>query len=161
MIVVCDTSPITNLAAIGQLTLLRELFGEIYVPKEVRSELNAYGMHWPGAEEIDQATWVCICEVENAPLFLALQRDLDPGEAASIAVALSMNATLILLDEMDGRRAAQRMGLSVLGTLGVLLSAKSKKLIANVRPLLDALRSDAGFYIGSVLYNEVLRLAQE
>ena len=161
MIVVCDTSPITNLAAIGQFTLLRELFGEIYIPEEVCNELNAYGRRWPGAEDVDHATWVHICKVENAPLLLALQRDLDAGEAASIAIALTIDAELVLLDEMDGRRAAQRMGLQVLGTLGILVSAKSKHLIANLRPLLDALRDKAGFYLGNALYDEVLRLAQE
>lgn len=56
MIVVSDTSPITNLAAIGQFNLRHELFSEVYIPQQVRDELNAFGTRWPGADEVDQAS---------------------------------------------------------------------------------------------------------
>ncbi len=161
MIVVSDTSPLTNLAAIGQFNLLHSLFGEVYIARQVHDELTALGHRWPGADEVDQADWVHICEVTNIALFQALQRDLDAGEAASIAIALELKANLILLDEMDGRRAAQRLGLEIVGTLGVLLSAKSRSLIPQLQPLIDALRRDAGFYISDTLYDEIMRLAKE
>lgn len=60
-----------------------------------------------------------------------------------------------------GRHAAQRMGLKVTGTLGILIAAKDRGLLASVRPLLDALRADAGFWIGESLYNAVVVAAKE
>jgi len=92
---------------------------------------------------------------------VALQRDLDRGEAESIALALDRNADLLLLDEKEGRRAAQRLGLHVVGVLGVLLEAKRKGLVATIRPHLDALRQTAGFYLSETLYLHALELAAE
>jgi hypothetical protein len=68
---------------------------------------------------------------------------------------------LIVLDERLGRRAAQRLGLTVTGTLGVLIAAKDRGLLTSVRPVLDALRANAGFWIGDDLYNAVLVAANE
>jgi hypothetical protein len=161
VIVISDTSPITNLSAIGKFDLLNRLFGEVYIPSQVRDELNSYGGRWPGAGEIEQAEWVHVGEIANLTLFQTLQRDLDAGEAASIVLALELNADVILMDEREGRRAAARVGIEAVGVLGILLAAKSQKHILRVRPLLDALKQDAGFYIDDGLYKEVIRLAQE
>ena len=91
----------------------------------------------------------------------ALRLELDAGEAEAIALAVESNANLILLDERLGRRAAHRLGLTVVGTLGVLIAAKDRGLLAAVRPVLDALRADAGFWITDELYNAVLKAANE
>jgi uncharacterized protein len=85
---------------------------------------------------------------------------LDRGEAEGIALALELEAELILLDEHEGRRTADRLGLSVVGIPGVLLEAKAKGLIDTIRPLLDALRM-AGFYLSEPLYQRVLAIADE
>ena len=94
--------------------------------------------------------------MRNRPLVDALALDLDAGEAEAIALAVECQADLILLDERLGRQAAQRMGLTVAGTLGVVIAAKDRGILTAVRPLLDALRADAGFWIGDVLYNAAL-----
>jgi uncharacterized protein len=77
MIVVSNTSPLTNLAAIGQFDLLRRLFGEIEIPEGVWSELNANGKRWPGSLEVATATWIKRHMIKNQPLVTALRRDLD------------------------------------------------------------------------------------
>jgi hypothetical protein len=86
---------------------------------------------------------------------------LDLGEAESIVLALEQNADLILLDEKEGRRAAQRQGLRVLGVVGVLLAAKESHHIQQISPLLDALRQTAGFYLRDDLYDAILHQAGE
>lgn len=161
MIVVSDTSPITNLSAIGCFDLLHALFGEIHLPRQVVDELSAFGQRWPGADEVENADWVHIHEVDNPALLQALLRDLDAGEAAGIVLALNLNADLILIDERDGRHAAERLGLNVVGTVGLLIQGKASGFLMEVRPKLDALREAAGFYLSDSLYHEVLRLAQE
>lgn len=83
------------------------------------------------------------------------------GTLCRIALALELRADVALLDERDGRRLAQRLGLRVLGVVGVLLEAKTQGAIAHVRLYLDGLRSAAGFYVDDALYAEALRLAGE
>jgi hypothetical protein len=161
MIVVSDTSPLTNLAAIGHFDLLRQLYHEVHIPEGVWAELTAQGKRWPGAVEVMQADWVQQHRPKNQPLVIALQRDLDQGEAEGIALALELEADFLLMDEQEGRRAAERFGLKTVGVVGILLEAKARGYLDTIRPSLDALRQTAGFYLGEALYQEVLELAGE
>lgn len=161
MIVVCNTSPLTNLAAIGQFDLLRQLYVELRIARGVWEELNAGGKRWPGCDNVASADWIQQRAVKNQPLITVLQRDLDRGEAESIALALELGADLVLLDEREGRRAAKRLGLRVVGVVGILLEAKACGAVERVRPHLDALRQAAGFYLDESLYRSALALAGE
>ena len=161
MIVASNTSPLTNLAAIGQFDVLHGLYGRLYITPAVWEELNAGGKRWPGGDEVVAADWVESHSVQNQALVTALRRDLDRGEAETIALALELKADLVLLDEKEGRHAARRLGLQVVGTVGILLEAKARGLIGVVRPHLDALRRMAGFYLASSVYRYALTLANE
>jgi predicted nucleic acid-binding protein len=161
MIVVSNTSPLTNLAAIGQFDLLHLLYGQVYMARGVWEELNAEGKRWPGCEEVANADWIERQTVKNQALVTALRRDLDRGEAETIALALELEADLVLLDEKEGRHAARRLGVRVLGVVGVLLEAKANSAVDAVRPHLDALRQTAGFYLSDSVYRRVLALAEE
>ncbi len=161
MIVVCNTSPLTNLAAIGRFELLRDLDREVHVADGVWHELNAGGQPHPGSEEVANAQWVRRHTVQGRELVTALLRDLDQGEAETIALALEIGADLVLIDEREGRRHGQRHGLRTLGVVGMLIEAKAGGLIARVRPELVALRESAGFYLTEAVLREGLRLAGE
>lgn len=161
MIVVSNTSPLTNLAAIGRFELLRLLFQRLTIAEAVRDELNARGARWPGAAEVDAAGWIERAIPTNRPLVEALRRDLDQGEAETIALAVERGAGLVILDERDGRHAAQQLGLRVVGVVGVLIQAKRTGHLAAIRPELDALRSRAGFYLGEGVYRQALSSAGE
>ena len=161
MIVVSNTSPLTNLAAIGQFGLLYQLFGELHIADGVWYELNAGNCTWPGSAEVANASWIHRHEPSDQALIIALEGDLDRGEAETIALALELVSDVVLIDELEGRHAAQRQGLRVLGTLGVLLDAKAAGYLPAVRPQLEALHGRAGFYLSQPLYAHVLRLANE
>ena len=162
MIVVSNTSPLTNLAAIGQFELLRSLYTQVHIPIGVWNELNASAQKWPGCLEVmEAADWVSCLTVQNQDLVTTLRQDLDYGEAESIALGLELEADLILLDEKEGRRMAKRLGLKKVGVAGILLEAKVSGLIENVQPHLNALRQKAGFYLDEVLYQSILTLANE
>jgi uncharacterized protein len=160
-LVVSNTSPLTNLAAIGQFHLLESVFGRILIAEAVWQELYAGGQVWPGASEVAASAWIERESPTNRDLVQALRLDLDAGEAESIALALQRKAELILLDERDGRHRAQRLGLKPLGVLGVLLLAKRRRLLAQVEPSLTALRERAGFYLSDDLHMRVLQAASE
>jgi predicted nucleic acid-binding protein len=159
--IVSNTSPLTNLAAIGRLNLLHRLLGRVDIANAVWDELNANGRSWPGRDEVARASWILRQIPNNGALFRALQRDLDRGESESIALAVELGADLILLDEQDGRRLAQRHGLKPMGVVGVLLLGKQYGLLPAIRPELDALRTDAGFWLGDSVYRLALQKARE
>ncbi len=160
--VVSNTSPIINLAAIGELDLLRELYGTLTIPDAVYDEIVVRGRGQPGADEVQQFSWFVRQSVSNRALVVQLKGSgLDVGEAEAIVMAVEANAPLLLMDEKLGRAAAMRVGIRVIGLLGVLIEAKSRGHIAAVRPLLDALRAGPGFYIAPALYSQVLQQAGE
>ena len=161
MIVVSNTSPLTNLAAIGQFDLLFKLYGTLHVALGVRDELCFGERHWPGYDEVMNAMWIQHHQVSNDALVTALCRDLDRGEAESIALAVELQADLLLMDEQEGRRSAARFDLRTLGVVGVLIEAKAGGKIDLVRPHLDALRQVAGFYLGEAVYSFALEVAGE
>ncbi|WP_446009346.1 DUF3368 domain-containing protein [Candidatus Electrothrix sp.] len=92
---------------------------------------------------------------------MKLRRDLDQGESETIALAVELRADLVLLDEKEGRNVAAHFGLRPVGIIGVLLEAKKKGLTTELRPHLDALRNEAGFYLSDRLYLHALALAGE
>jgi len=161
MIVVSNTSPLTNLAAIGQFGLLQRLYSQVHIAEGVWGELSAEGGRWPGRNEVATAHWIERRPVQNRSLVTALERDLDRGEAETIALALELGADLVFLDEREGRRVAQRFGLRVVGVVGILLEAKANGVLDTVRPHLDDLRRNAGFYLNDALYAHALLLAGE
>lgn len=161
MIVVSDTSPINNLAAINQLDLLRQLYETVVIPEAVYRELIEPTFPVAGATEVQSTNWISICQVNNRTIVTALQNELDLGEAEAIALALELKAEQVLIDERRGRMIAARLNLKYTGILGILLEGKNKGFISQVKPLLDALRNQAGFWISESLYNHTLQLAGE
>lgn len=166
MIVVSDTSPITNLAAIDRLDLLHLLYGEIIIPVAVYNELTQPNINSivPGAREVQTLSWIKTQPVQNyqqVTQILTSQANIDRGEAEAIILALELNADLILIDERRGRMSASTYNLKVTGLLGILLQAKKQQAIANVKPLMDTLIQQANFRIRDELYQTILKLAGE
>lgn len=161
MIIVSNTSPLTNLAAIGLFDVLRTLYGVVNISTAVWDELTAGGERWPGANEVAASDWITQHPRLSSALVRTFRRTLDDGESESIALALELKADLILLDDLEAREAAEAVGLNVIGVLGVLLEARARGLIQTLRPSLDALRHEAGFYISQKVYKHVLELAGE
>ncbi|MBN3960968.1 DUF3368 domain-containing protein [Nostoc sp. NMS8] len=161
MIVVSDTSPINNLAAINHLHLLQQLYGTVLIPEAVYQELTDPNFPVAGATEVQTFTWIQTYPVQDRTLVEALSNELDIGEAEAIALALETKADQVLVDERRGRMVAARLNLGYTGILGILVEAKSQRLISAVKPLLDALINQAGFWVAEPLYKRVLQLVDE
>lgn len=161
MIVVTNSSPLLNLAAIGAAPLLPELFGRVAAPNMVREEIDSLRLRDHRFRSADIAAAADFSAVGDSSRVALLSLHLDPGEAEAIALALELRADLILLDERRATRAARQLGLKTLGLLGVLLLAKRKGLVKEARPLLDRLEKDAGFWIAKDLRQQVCRAADE
>jgi predicted nucleic acid-binding protein len=164
MIVISDTSPITNLAAIGQLDLLRLLYGSIIIPLAVYNELTQTTHANPGTEEVKTLSWIhtqTVQDVKKVTDVLNSESNIHIGEAEAIILAIELNAQLLLMDEKRGRMLANSYSLKVTGLLGVLLQAKAKQIIPTVKPLIEQLINQAEFRISAELYQQILVIAQE
>jgi predicted nucleic acid-binding protein len=157
MIIVSNTSPLINLAIVGQLDLLRQLYGRIIIPQAVYHEIVVIGAGQAGAVEVKTFDWI---EVQSAPdriLVTSLELELDSGEAEAIALATVLKADLLLMDERKGRIVASHLGLKFIGLLGVLVEAKRRGLVAEIKPIIDELIKKAGFWMSQQLYEHVLQ----
>lgn len=163
MIVVGDTSPLSNLALVDGLFLLKEIYQEVIIPQAVAEELSNAGDEDKRIAAVLLLDWVEVRQSTNLKLIAELRNDylLDRGEAEAIALALALKADELLIDERLGRRKATRLGLSITGVLGVLLIAKRRKLIPAVQSVMDELMTQAGFWVSSQLYADVLSAAGE
>ncbi|MEH1778566.1 MAG: DUF3368 domain-containing protein [Nostoc sp.] len=146
MIVVSNTSPISNLAAIGQLALLQQLYGQVIIPSAVYQEILDSGATDPGTLAIKALNWIQTIPVTNLVLLQTLQINLDPGEAEAIALAVELNADRLIIDERRGRNEAIQAGLRITGLLGILLAAKQQGFVPQVQQILDDLIAN-GFWI--------------
>lgn len=161
MIVVSNTSPIFYLSTIGHLNLLRQLYDEIVIPTTVFNEITNVGNTDASARVVPTLSWIRTQSATDQEFVNRLRAELDPGEAEAIALALELNVDRLLMDERLGRVAAMRAGLQVTGVLGILIAAKRNNLIQEVKPLLDALIEQVGFWIDARLYAEVLQAVGE
>jgi predicted nucleic acid-binding protein len=163
LIVVSDTSTITNLAAIERLPLLAQLYTQVIIPNAVYRELVDLEFPVPGTIEVQSASWLQVRQVVQNRVVEQLQNEarLDLGESEALALALELGAELLLIDERRGRAEATRLGLRITGLLGVLIEAKHKNLLAAVKPLMDALIATSEFRVSPVLYNQILEMVDE
>lgn len=161
MIVVSDTSALSNLAIVNHLWLLEAIYQNVIIPDVVATELAAASNSTISA--ILKLGWIQTQSLINFKLADQLQqeRGLDAGEANAIALAFELQADDLLIDERLGRQEAIRLGLSIIGILGILLVAKQRSLIPQVQPVMDALINQAGFRVSPQLYQRILTLAQE
>ena len=161
MIVVADTSVVLNLARAGHDGLLRALFQEVWIPPEVLREFRRQASENPRFRGLQPPSWLQVRAPATIPDTIHANSLLDEGEQAALALALQLHADAILIDEENGRAAAEQLGLNRIGILGVLLRAKVHGLIPSVAPILTRLAQDAGFWMSDVLRREVLALAGE
>lgn len=164
MIIVSDTSPITNLAAIGQLDLLRQLYGSVIIPEAVYNEMVGVNKIVPGAVEVQTLSWIQTQTVVNSLQVTEIQENNESihlGEAEAIILSIEMKADLLLMDERRGRIVATNYGINVTGLLGVLLQAKKQGLITVIKPLIHQLITQADFRVSPQLYTVVLQASNE
>jgi predicted nucleic acid-binding protein len=141
--------------------LLQKLFGEILIPQAVFDEAVTMGREDGGAKrEVSSAPWVKVLAVRDKLAVDVLLDELDAGEAETIVLARELNADWTLMDERKGRRKLAQLGISRIGTIGILLEAKKAGFIAFVKPELELLR-DRGFSISQSVIDSILNHANE
>ena len=157
--IVCNAGPLIALAAIKQLALLRDLYSRVLVAPGVVRELVG-SERFVGEARTFELPWLERKELLASPDPL-LSSELGEGEAQTIALALQADALCILIDERRGRRVASLVyRLKVIGTGGVLLAAKRKGLVRDIRPLMEQMRAN-GYFLSSRLVEGICHAAGE
>ena len=153
MIVVSDTSAITALLQVGRAELLQKLYGEVFIPEAVRGELAQSHSSLP--------TFVRCERVLNMDEVQRLLAEIDSGEAEAIVLAKERRADVLLIDDLEARRVAQREGVPFIGLLGVLVQAKQAGHVASVRDLTAELERVADFRLSAEIKEVAFRKAGE
>ena len=145
--VVSDSTCLIGLERIGELNILPALFDPIMIPPEVEREFGG------------KFSWLQTENLANSLLVAALQLVVDVGEAEAIALA-SEKSCLLISDDKQARSAAKRLGVPVIGTVGVLVRAKQSGIVTIIKPILDDLELNS-FFISRALREEALKLVGE
>lgn len=157
MRIVTDTSALLALCACDGLPLLDTLFQEVRVPQAVFLECTVPGK--PSAEKLGAYLAGKVEEIDLSGFVIA-SSGLGRGELEAMALYKRWQADRLLMDDQRARKLAALNDVAVIGSLGVLLLAKSKGYIPNIRPSLDAIKR-AGIFLGEGLFAEALRMAGE
>ncbi len=156
---VIDASPLIFLTTANYLHLLQTLYPKVLVPQMVATEVQQYGETDPTSRAVQAADWLIETEISSIPK--AVQDcNLDPSESAVLAWAEQHPGTEAILDDLAGRRCAQRLGISVRGTLGLVLVAKQRGYVPAARPVIADLKQ-AGMYLSNRVINQALALVGE
>jgi predicted nucleic acid-binding protein len=149
MIVVADTSPVNYLILIQEIDVLPKIYGRVVIPQTVREELvRASAPQLVRSWMEDQPAWLEVRSPVSAP-DLSLAK-LDAGERDAIMLSTELNADELIIDEREGRREAERRGIPVIGTLGVLREAAILKLL-DIRVAVERLQATSFFVAPEVL----------
>lgn len=153
MIVVADSGPLHYLLLLEQVDLLRRFYGLVLVPEPVARELSAAAAPSTVRDWVaNPPAWADVRPVALEAI-AGVTDDLDLGERAAIALAETVHADLLLIDEAAGRAEAKRRRLRVTGTLGVLRSGAEHGIV-NVPDLLQRLKGTT-FYLDETLVRTI------
>lgn len=156
---IVDSSPFTHLASAGQLALLQVLGPTVSIPDEVLREILAKGEDDPAVIAVESIRWLIrIGPTELVPEIE--QWGLGAGEAAVLSRALSQPGSIVVLDDGRARQVAAKLGLSMIGTLGVVVRARQRGLIPAARPVVELLVRN-GMYLSSATLESALGLIGE
>jgi predicted nucleic acid-binding protein len=160
MIVVSDTSCISNLLLIGQIDLLQKIYSKIFIPLTVYNEILMLEKSGRDLSYFKSRNWVIIEKNFTRKISLLPPKNIDAGEAEAIDLAIYIKADRILIDERKGSVLAKKLGITTIGLLGILIIAKKNHLIVSVKDLLYQLIEN-NFWLSNELYNTVLKSANE
>jgi predicted nucleic acid-binding protein len=157
MKVICNSSVLIALSSIRRLELLEQRFPEgVIIPDAVWREVVETGHGRPGAMKVADAEWIIRRQVQNRSIAMALETNLDQGEAEVIALGLEIGADLLLLDEKSARSVAVRLQYPVLGTIGLLIWGKRMGFFPSLTNELTLLRREGGFRLSDRVFEDAL-----
>ncbi len=146
--IIADTSCLIIYDKINRLEILQHTFVELIVTDEVAEEFG------------ELPDWIAVRQIANKNQYLELAKNLGKGEASSITLALEFEGSLLIIDERKGRKVAEELKIEIIGSLGVLIKAKEKRVIKSVKEILDLI-DKTNFRISESIKEKILKKAGE
>ena len=145
MTIISDTTPIISLIKINRLDLLEKLFEEVLIPEAVYRELTTNALFENEAKIVKTSSFLKTSSVQNRKSLQLLQAvsGLDDGESEAIILADELKSDVLIMDERKGRKVAEKLGIKITGTVGVLLQSYSENMISSdeIKTYLDQLKN--------------------
>lgn len=158
--VIVNSTPLIALCNAELLDVLKEIYGEIIIPKAVFDEVTV--KNDSACNQIkNHFDWIIVEEIQDATERKMYKAKLHAGEVDVMILAQSNPlADLVIIDDKAAKKTAKYLGLKVTGTLGVLLRAKKEGIIPSVKEAVNKIQKN-GFYIEESIYKLVLEQANE
>ena len=148
-IIISDTSCLIILYKIDELDLLKNLSNKVYITPTIKKEFSKKLPDWIKTKSPKDNHYQEILEI-----------DLDPGESSAIALSLEIDKSILIIDDLKGRKIAERLKLKYSGTFGLILKAKELGILTTIKPILDKIRS-TDFRFSEGLFEFILEQAGE
>lgn len=149
IIIISDTSCLILLHKIDELELLDKLGKNVFITQTIKRE---FGQKLPD--------WIKVKEPSDKHYQKMLEMDLDEGEASAIALSLEIDNSILILDDLKGRKIADRLNLRYSGTFGLILRAKQVGIFESVKPILDKIRK-TNFRFSEKIFDSILEQSGE
>jgi predicted nucleic acid-binding protein len=157
MILIADSSALIALSVSDSLELLDQLFSEVIVPQAVYEEVIK--PEKPEAIPLQKYLKDKVVEVDMSH-FVYLDAFADAGENEAMLLYKQKSADKLLIDDKRGRKVAKINEINTIGSLGVLLAAKQKGLIQEIKPYIDKIK-ESRIFLSPSLIQMVLEIAKE
>lgn len=148
-LVIADSSCLILLAKIEELGILKSVYKQVFVTKEIAEEFNG-----------SLPEWIEVKEVENKTLQSLFEEILDLGEASALTLAFETQGCTVILDDLKARKTAAKMNIKVTGTIGVIVKAKTENMIPSAKAVFEKIL-ETDFRISDRILNEAIKLAGE
>lgn len=148
-LVIADSSCLILLSKIGELEILKSIYKQIFITKEIAGE---FGGELPA--------WIEVREVTNQILQSLFEEVLDLGEASALTLAFETQDCTVILDDLKARKTAVKLNIKVTGTIGVIVKAKTENKIPSAKAVFDKIL-ETDFRISDRILNEAIKLAGE
>jgi predicted nucleic acid-binding protein len=148
-IIISDTSCLILFYKIEEIDLLKSLSNNVFITPTIKKE---FGKNLPN--------WIVIKSPKDIHYQEILEMDLDPGEASAIALSLEIDNAILIIDDLKGRKVADRLKIRYSGTFGLILRAKQLGILKTIRPILDKIRA-TDFRFSEMLFKNILDQAGE
>ena len=148
-IIISDTSCLILLFKIDELDLLKKLSDKVFITKTIKQE---FGKSLPD--------WIEIKSPSDDHYQQILEMELDAGEASAIALSLETDNSVLIIDDLKGRKVAERLKLKYSGTFGLILKAKQEGILTNISPIINKI-IQTNFRFSENLLETILREAGE
>lgn len=157
MIIVADSSALVALAISDCLELLDQLYREVKVPKAVFDECTHANK--AGSKKLESYLKNKVLDIDLSNYIISAN-GLGQGELEAMALYKHLNAGQLLIDDRRAKKVAIVNAISVVGSLGVLIYAKEKNLIKEVKPYLMKIK-DSEIFLSDNVVAQVLAIANE